>query len=47
LLVAVADLTRAIHIQVAPTAIHALRRALEEADELDRAAQEALERAQA
>lgn len=46
-LVAVADLTRAIHIQVAPTAVHALRRALEEADELDRAAQEALERARA
>jgi len=45
LLVAVADLTRAIHIQVAPTAIHALRRALEEADELDRAAQEALDSA--
>jgi nucleotide-binding universal stress UspA family protein len=44
-LVAVADLTRAIHIQVAPTAIHALRRALDEADELDRAAQDALERA--
>jgi nucleotide-binding universal stress UspA family protein len=47
LLVAAADLASAIHIQVAPTAIHALRRALEEADELDRAAQEALERAQA
>jgi nucleotide-binding universal stress UspA family protein len=47
LLVAVADLTRAVHLQVAPTAIHALRRALAEADELDRAAQEALERARA
>jgi nucleotide-binding universal stress UspA family protein len=47
LLVAVADLTRAIHIQIAPTAVHALRRALDEADELDRTAKEALERARA
>jgi nucleotide-binding universal stress UspA family protein len=47
LLVAVADLTRAIHIQVAPTAIHALRRALKQADELDRAAEQALDRARA
>jgi nucleotide-binding universal stress UspA family protein len=44
-LVAVVDLTDAIHFQIAPTAIHAARHALELADELDRRAHEALERA--
>ena len=42
-LVSVVDLSDTIHFQIAPTAIHAARRALEKADELDRAALEALE----
>jgi nucleotide-binding universal stress UspA family protein len=44
-LVAVVDLSDTIHFQIAPTAVHAARRALERADELDRAALEVLERA--
>ena len=44
-LVSAADLTDAIHFQIAPTAVHAARRALAKAEELDRHAQEALERA--
>ncbi len=44
-LVSAADLTDAIHFQIAPTAAHAARRALAKAEELDRHAQEALERA--
>lgn len=46
-LVAAVDLTDAIHFQLAPTAVHAARRALEKADELDRQAHEAVERARA
>jgi len=46
-LVAAVDLTDAIHFQIAPTALRAARRALEKADELDRQAHEALERARA
>ena len=46
-LVSAVDLTDAIHFQIAPTAVHAARRALEKAEELDRLAQEALERARA
>lgn len=44
-LVTAVDLTDAVHFQVAPTAVHAARHALEKADELDRRAGEALERA--
>jgi nucleotide-binding universal stress UspA family protein len=44
-LVSAVDMTDAIHFQIAPTALHAARHALEKADELDRRAQEALERA--
>jgi len=44
-LVAAVDLSDAIHFQIAPTALHAARRALETAEELDRQAQEALARA--
>lgn len=44
-LVSVVDLSDTIHFQIAPTAIHAARRALEKADELDRAALAALEHA--
>ena len=44
-LVAAVDLTDAIHFQIAPTAVHAARRALEKADELDRWAKTALEEA--
>jgi nucleotide-binding universal stress UspA family protein len=46
-LVAAVDLTDAIHFQVAPTAVHAARHALEKAEELDRLAKESLERARA
>lgn len=46
-LVAVVDLSDTIHFQIAPTAIHAARRALARADELDRQALEALEHARA
>jgi nucleotide-binding universal stress UspA family protein len=46
-LVAAVDLTDAIHFQLAPTAVHAARRALEKAEELDRHALESLDRAQA
>ena len=46
-LVAAVDLTDAIHFQVAPTAVHAARHALERAEELDRRALESLERARA
>jgi len=45
LLVAVVDLSDTIHFQIAPTAIHAARRALARADELDRAAVEVLDHA--
>ncbi len=41
-LVSAVDLSDTIHFQIAPTAIHAARRALEKADELDRAALAAL-----
>jgi nucleotide-binding universal stress UspA family protein len=44
-LVAAVDLSETIHFQIAPTAIHAARRALEKADELDRNAAAALDRA--
>jgi nucleotide-binding universal stress UspA family protein len=44
-LVAAIDLSDAIHFQIAPTAVHAARRALEKAEELDRLAHEALARA--
>ena len=44
-LVSAADLTDAIHFQIAPTAVHAAKRALAKAEELDRHAREALERA--
>ncbi len=44
-LVSAVDLTDAIHFQIAPTALHAARRALEQAAELDRQAHDALERA--
>jgi len=44
-LVAVVDLSDTVHFQIAPTAIHAARRALAKAEELDRAAVEALEHA--
>jgi nucleotide-binding universal stress UspA family protein len=47
ILVGAVDLTDAIHFQIAPTAVHAARHALEKADELDRRAHEALERARA
>lgn len=46
-LVAVVDLSDTIHFQIAPTAIHAARRALARAEELDRHALEALEHARA
>jgi len=46
-LVAAVDLSDAIHFQIAPTALHAARRALEKAEELDRLAHEALARARA
>ena len=46
-LVDAVDLSDAIHFQIAPTAIHAARRALEKAEELDRRAAEALEQARA
>ena len=46
-LVGAVDLSDTIHFQIAPTAVHAARRALEKADELDRAALEALEHARA
>ena len=46
-LVAAVDLTDAIHFQIAPTAVHAARHALERAEELDRRAHAALERARA
>lgn len=46
-LVTAVDLTDAIHFQIAPTALHAARRALEKADDLDRWAEAALERARA
>ena len=45
--VSVVDLSDTIHFQIAPTAIHAARRALAKAEELDRHALEALERARA
>ena len=41
-LVSVVDLSDTIHFQIAPTAIHAARRALARADELDRETLEAL-----
>lgn len=44
-LVAAVDLTDALHFQIAPTAVHAARRALEQAEELDRRALAALDRA--
>jgi nucleotide-binding universal stress UspA family protein len=44
-LVSVVDLSDTIHFQIAPTAMHAARRALEKAEELDRAALAALEHA--
>lgn len=44
-LVAAVDLSETIHFQIAPTAIHAARRALEKAEELDRTAAAALDRA--
>lgn len=47
LLVAVVDPMRAVHFQVAPTVVHAARRALEEIADLDRAAADALEQARA
>jgi hypothetical protein len=46
-LVSPADLSDTIHFQIAPTAIHAARRALERADELDRETVEALAAARA
>jgi len=46
-LVTAIDLSDAIHFQIAPTALHAARRALEKAEELDRWAKETLERARA
>jgi nucleotide-binding universal stress UspA family protein len=45
LLVAAVDPMSAVHIQFAPTAIHAARHALEDLEELDQAARQALERA--
>lgn len=47
LLVAVVDPMRAIHFRVSPTALHAARHALEDLEQLDRAAAEALEGARA
>ena len=47
LLVAAVDVTSAIHFQVAPTAIHAARHALEDLEERGEAAHAALERARA
>ena len=47
LLVAVVDPMQAIHFQVAPTALHAARHALEDIEKFDLAAAEALERARA
>jgi nucleotide-binding universal stress UspA family protein len=44
-LVSVVDLSDTIHFQIAPTAIHAARRALARADELDRETVDALEAA--
>jgi nucleotide-binding universal stress UspA family protein len=44
-LLAAVDLSDTIHFQIAPTAIHAARRALEKAEQLDREAQAALARA--
>jgi nucleotide-binding universal stress UspA family protein len=46
-LVSVVDLSDTIHFQIAPTAIHAARRALARADELDRETLAALEAARA
>lgn len=46
-LVAAVDLAQTIHFQVALSALHAFRRALREAEELDEQAAEALERATA
>ena len=46
-LVAAVDLWDTIHVQIAPTALHAARRALEKAEELDRETQAALERGRA
>ena len=46
-LVSAVDLSDTIHFQIAPTAIHAARRALERADELDRETVEALAAARA
>ena len=46
-LVAAVDLTDALHFQIAPTAVHAARHALERAEELDRRALESLDRARA
>lgn len=46
-LVDAVDLSDAVHFQIAPTAIHAARHALEKAEELDRRAAEALEQARA
>ena len=46
-LVSVVDLSDTIHFQIAPTAIHAARRALARAEELDRHALEALDHARA
>lgn len=47
LLVAAVDVTRAIRFRVAPTAAHAARRALEEVEEREQAAEVALELARA
>jgi len=44
-LVAAVDLTDALHFQIAPTAVHAARHALAQAEELDRHALTALDRA--
>jgi len=46
-LVAAVDLTDALHFQIAPTAVHAARHALERAEELDRQALASLDRARA
>lgn len=47
LLVAAVDVTAAVHFGLAPTAIHAARRALEDVEERDQEALEALEQARA
>jgi nucleotide-binding universal stress UspA family protein len=46
-LVAAVDLTDALHFQIAPTAVHAAKHALEQAEELDRRALESLDHARA